>query len=122
MAPRDYTILGDWATTPPGLLVMLPGGLLASTSDGLPLGLGLSGPGCHPCNSGDGEWVEHCERSTWQGEFFFILHSYCFHSHLFFYIWWTVLEPDGGQGVHRPSTRLGDALAAHPSFVLCTPA
>ena len=26
MAPRDYTILGDWTTTPPGLLVMLPGG------------------------------------------------------------------------------------------------
>ena len=71
MAPRDYTILGDWATTPPGLLVMLPGGLLASTSDGLPLGLGLSGPGCHPCNSGDGEWVEHCERSTWQAEIYF---------------------------------------------------
>ena len=29
---------------------------------------------------------------------FLILHSYCFHSHLFFYIWWTPLSQMGARG------------------------
>ena len=86
MAPHDYTILGNWTATPPGLLVTLPGG-----HPGLNLGRLTSGP------QPDWSLVSSLQQWRWReggtrreantaSSIDLILHSYCCYSHLFFHI------------------------------------
>ena len=120
MAPHDYTILGNWTATPPGLLVTLPGG-----HPGLNLGRLTSGP------QPDWSLVSSLQQWRWReggtrreantaSSIDLILHSYCCYSHLFFYISGLPLSlmPGGPEAFNE----LGDALAAHRLFVLCMPA
>ena len=93
---------------------------LASSSDGSPLGLSLTGLWCHPCNSGDGGRVEQGERPTQQAA---LIWSYTVTVVIHICSSTLVDCPWARcQGVQRPSMRLGDALAAHRLFVLCMPA